>query len=100
MSCEEQDEVKNLESTGTKEVVSKYVIKPDFDKLSITEQADYFSDLDPNQSYSELDWTEFFDSEERIDGTTQLYKAGKGEGPLILCMHGAGHSALSFACLA
>ena len=97
MCCEEQDEVKNFE---TKEVVSKYVLKPDFDKLSITQQADYFSGLDPNQSYSELEWTEFFDSEERIDGTTQLYKAGKGEGHLILCMHGAGHSALSFACLA
>ena len=35
----------------------------------------------------------------KIDDTIPVYTAGTG-GHLIVCLHGAGHSALSFAALA
>lgn len=34
-----------------------------------------------------------------IDGTVPLYRAGT-QGSLFVCMHGAGHSSLSYAVLA
>ena len=34
-----------------------------------------------------------------MDNGTSIYIAGS-EGPIIFCLHGAGDSALSFACLA
>ncbi len=52
-----------------------------------------------NNQYSPLEWSEFFDNLEMIDGVVPLYKAGNG-GHMFVCLHGAGHSALSFAALA
>jgi protein phosphatase methylesterase 1 len=49
--------------------------------------------------YAPLEWNEFFDSLDMIDGVVPLFKAGN-TGHLFVCLHGAGHSALSFAALA
>jgi len=50
-------------------------------------------------TYDPLPWNEFFDRRETIDGKIPLYIAGT-KGHVFLCLHGAGHSALSFASLA
>jgi len=52
-----------------------------------------------SSQYDPLPWTDFFDSREMIDDKIPLYKAGN-EGHLFVCLHGAGHSALSFAAFA
>ncbi len=49
--------------------------------------------------YSPLEWNEFFDSVELINGVVPIYKAGSC-GHMFVCLHGAGHSAMSFAALA
>ena len=50
--------------------------------------------------YDPLEWDTFFDSLEMVcGGKVPLYSAGT-KGHVILCLHGAGHSALSFAHLA
>lgn len=46
-----------------------------------------------------MQWNEFFDSREIIENVVPLYKAGT-TGHLYVCLHGAGHSAMSFAALA
>ena len=53
----------------------------------------------PMSKYDPLPWNEFFDSREMIDDVVPVYYAGTG-GHVFFCMHGAGHSALSFAALA
>lgn len=53
----------------------------------------------PGISYEPLDWNLYFDAKEKINGVVPLYTAGN-QGHVFLCMHGAGHSALSFAALA
>ena len=50
-------------------------------------------------NYDPLPWSDFFDRKEILDGQIPLYIAGT-KGHVFLCLHGAGHSALSFACLA
>jgi protein phosphatase methylesterase 1 len=46
-------------------------------------------------------WDQFFDTKEMIcDGKIPLYTAGSGDGHVYLCLHGAGHSAQSFAVMA
>lgn len=52
-----------------------------------------------NVIYSPLDWTQYFTHTDWVDPVTPLYWAGT-QGPIFLCLHGAGHSALSFACVA
>lgn len=54
---------------------------------------------DPMSKYDPLPWNDFFDSREMIDDVVPVYYAGTG-GHMFFCMHGAGHSALSFAALA
>ena len=54
---------------------------------------------DPMAKYQPQQWDEFFDSREMIDGKIPLYHAGN-KGHVFFCLHGAGHSALSFAPLA
>lgn len=56
--------------------------------------------------YSPLSWDNFFDEISYLDDVTPIsiqgtsvFRAGH-EGALIFCIHGAGHSAMSFACLA
>ena len=44
-------------------------------------------------------WSEYFDTMDKIDGVAPCYYAGD-TGHVFLCLHGAGHSALSFAALA
>lgn len=51
------------------------------------------------RSYDPVSWEEVFDEREMIDDTIPLYSSGT-EGPLIFCIHGAGHSALTFGPLA
>ena len=50
-------------------------------------------------SYEPLDWNIFFDRREMIEDVVPIYFAGTS-GHVFVCMHGAGHSALSFAALA
>lgn len=50
--------------------------------------------------FDPLNWDQFYDTKEMIcDGKIPLYTAGS-DGPIFLCLHGAGHSAQSFAVLA
>ena len=49
--------------------------------------------------YDPMGWDEFFDKREMVDNKIPLYIAGS-KGHVFLCLHGAGHSALSFAALA
>lgn len=54
--------------------------------------------IGPN--YDPLPWSDFFDRKELIlEGRVPIYIAGT-QGHVFLCLHGAGHSALSFAALA
>jgi len=53
----------------------------------------------PSVCYDPLEWSSYFDHKEKINGVVPLYISG-GEGHVFLCMHGAGHSALSFGVLA
>lgn len=50
-------------------------------------------------SYEPLEWNMFFDRYETMDDRVPIYHAGK-EGHVFVCLHGAGHSAMSFAALA
>jgi protein phosphatase methylesterase 1 len=50
-------------------------------------------------SYEPLQWNAFFDHKEKINGVVPLYSTGT-HGHVFLCLHGAGHSALTFAALA
>ena len=50
-------------------------------------------------SYDPLPMSDFFDSTEMINDTIPVYTAGN-QGVIYVCMHGAGHSAMSFAVLA
>lgn len=50
--------------------------------------------------FDPMSWDQFYDKMQMIDEKIPLYSAGSGEGHVFLCLHGAGHSALSFACLA
>ena len=49
--------------------------------------------------YDPIDWRNYFDSMEMMDQRVPIYVSGT-EGHVFLCMHGAGHSALSFSTLA
>ena len=50
-------------------------------------------------SYDPLEWNLFFDRKEMMNGTVPVYIAGN-QGHVFVCLHGAGHGALSFAALA
>lgn len=56
------------------------------------------SGINPKQAtkYDPAPWNEFFDTKEKMDGVVPIYHAGT-QGHVFLCLHGAGHSALSFA---
>lgn len=49
--------------------------------------------------YDPMPWSDFYDTREMIDEKIPLYTAGT-QGHLFLCLHGASHSALSFALMA
>lgn len=49
--------------------------------------------------YDPLPWTDFYDRTERINGIVPIYFAGT-EGHVFVCLHGAGHSAMSFGMVA
>jgi hypothetical protein len=43
--------------------------------------------------YDPIDWNSFYDYKETIiDGKIPIYIAGKGDGHVFLCLHGAGYS--------
>jgi protein phosphatase methylesterase 1 len=51
--------------------------------------------------FDPLTWDMFFDQKEMIfGGKIPLYIAGDGSGHVYLCLHGAGHTAQSFAVMA
>lgn len=53
----------------------------------------------PKDPYGPLPWSDFFDEREMIDNVVPLYRAGTN-GHMFVCLHGAGHSAMSFAAFA
>ena len=53
----------------------------------------------PMSKYDPLPWSDFYDSMEMLDEKMPVYYAGN-DGHVFLCLHGAGHSAMSFAALA
>ena len=61
------------------------------------EQTTFKSKLTKN--YDPVSWSEIFDDREVIEDVIPVYYAGS-KGPIIFCIHGAGHSALSYAPLA
>lgn len=50
-------------------------------------------------SYDPMMWHEFYDHREKMDDRVPIYSAGTS-GHVFLCLHGAGHSAQSFAAFA
>ena len=52
-----------------------------------------------NAKYDPASWDQFYDTTEMLDGVIPIYYAGS-KGHVFLCLHGAGHSAQSFAVLA
>ena len=46
-----------------------------------------------------LPWDSYFDRKDTIDGKIPIFWAGNS-GHIFICLHGAGHSALTFSCLA
>lgn len=57
------------------------------------------STLYPNKKYDPIDWNKAFPTSYVLNDKTPIYINGN-IGPNILCLHGAGHSGLSFAPLA
>ena len=53
----------------------------------------------PIVHWDPLPWTDFYDKMDFIDNEIPIYQAGS-KGPIILCLHGCGLSALSFAAFA
>ena len=52
-----------------------------------------------NVKYDPVAWDQFYDSMEMLNDVVPIYYAGT-KGHVFLCLHGAGHSAQSFAALA
>jgi hypothetical protein len=52
-----------------------------------------------SQDFSPLRWQDFFDEMEYVVDTIPVFWAGTS-GPIFLMLHGAGHNALTYACLA
>ena len=52
-----------------------------------------------SEKYNPSQWDEFYDSMEMLNDKIPVYSAGT-QGHVFLCLHGAGHSAQSFAALA
>ena len=48
---------------------------------------------------SPVDWKKFFPNHIMLDKTMPIYYNNNTRGPNLLCLHGAGHSALSFSLL-
>ena len=46
-----------------------------------------------------MTWESFFDTKDMVNDTVPVYTAGS-KGHVFVCLHGAGHSAMSFAVLA
>ena len=51
------------------------------------------------KDFSPSPWEEYFDELYYLNTGTSVFRAGN-EGAVFFCVHGAGHSALSFATLA
>lgn len=103
-SMEEEKESKIPKKTAVQPVVAKHVAM----KGTISDYANMADQMakppQPASSvlkdqYAPLEWSVFFDSVEMVNNVVPLYKAGTG-GHMFVCLHGAGHSAMSFAALA
>ena len=51
------------------------------------------------QQYEPMVWSDFFDAQDIINDTMPVYTAGAA-GHVLVCLHGAGNSAMTFAALA
>ena len=63
--------------------------------LSIFNREGYGTQMLQKQ-YEPLSWSDFFAEKDMVDGLIPVYTAGT-EGHVLFCIHGAGHSAMSFA---
>eukprot|EP01127_Copromyxa_protea_P015434 TRINITY_DN4439_c0_g1_i1.p1 TRINITY_DN4439_c0_g1~~TRINITY_DN4439_c0_g1_i1.p1 ORF type:complete len:317 (+),score=51.87 TRINITY_DN4439_c0_g1_i1:669-1619(+) len=54
---------------------------------------------DPKDRYEETSWDQYYDNREVLDNGLCVYRAGT-KGPFVLFLHGAGHTALSWALVA
>ena len=57
------------------------------------------SQVTNTSKYDPAPWSDYFDTTDLINGKVPCYYAGT-KGHIFLCLHGAGHSAQSFAALA
>ena len=48
---------------------------------------------------SPIDWKKYFPNQIILDKTIPIYYNNNTKGPILFCLHGAGHSALSFSLL-
>ena len=48
---------------------------------------------------SPIDWKKYFPHQVFIDKQIPIYYNNTNKGPILFCLHGAGHSALSFSLL-
>ena len=48
---------------------------------------------------SPVDWKKYFPNQKMLDKTIPIYYSNSKKGPNLFCLHGAGHSALSFSLL-
>ena len=48
---------------------------------------------------SPIDWKKYFHHQIFIDKQIPIYYNNINKGPILFCLHGAGHSALSFSLL-
>lgn len=52
-----------------------------------------------NSKDSPIDWKKYFPNQIFIDKKIPIYYNNTNKGPILFCLHGAGHSALSFSLL-
>lgn len=84
-------------------VISKALLHPDIIKCLFLCTYMLSSEVGGKLDYSPVSWQEYFDQMEDVnvgpaDSTNifRIYKAGS-DGPLLVLLHGGGHSALSWA---
>jgi hypothetical protein len=67
--------------------------------IKYTKGDDYVPQNRLSTKYEPLKWSDAFDERDLISSTVPIYFSGT-KGPVLFCIHGAGHSALSFGPLA
>jgi len=98
-SGDEEEEAKDTFDPVTKMPDFKGPIKPiqrfeDSSGITIPKPKKTVVDYSPSK------WDDYYDKMEYLENGTSVYIAGGELGPVFVCLHGAGHSAQSFACVA